>query len=313
MAPSRSPHSLTTNRPTPSSDATVASTAAPTGSSGARRACIPGKGEPGSKVEPRQLVGELDDLIGGQLDLVDLARPRRRPASGPGRGQAGQGTDGAPAHHGPVGDALILGHGAARWVPWLRPCGPAGRTDRPPRVGRRFRAPLAAGRGRSPRSWPATTWRSVAHRRFEAPTAEVHPERRARAGPHPGALPDETQPCLLLPPEDEHLGAHHPFAGARRPRRCWRRRAAPRWPGPRRSRHAIPPARHAAVWQPPPTPPPGHEGWRRAAPTLRPKFRRARRCNTGVSERPGPASQTRRWKELLPRSHTAARTPTART
>jgi hypothetical protein len=30
------------------------------------------------------------------------------------------------------------------------------------------------------------------------------------------------------------------------------------------------------------------------APTLKPRFRRARRCKTGVSESPGPASQTSR-------------------
>ena len=48
------------------------------------------------------------------------------------------------------------------------------------------------------------------------------------------------------------------------------------------------------------------------APTAKPRFNRARRRITGSNVPHGPASHTRTWNELLPRSHTAARTGTLR-
>ena len=312
IAPSRRPHSLTTNRPTASSDATVARTAAPTGSSGARSCLHPGQRQSGSQVEPGQVVGELHDLMRRQLDLVHLTGSRRRPPPGTRRGQPGQGAHGSAADHGAGGDAGVVRHGPADGLE--RVPGPDG--ERHP-VGHRqgvARAQLSTQARRADRGarGQRQTLR-VPHRRFEAPAAEVQPEHGAVPGPDAGTLPDETEPGLFFSSQDEHLRPDDAAPGARRPRRRWRRRAVPRWPGRPRCRPGPRSGPPADAWPPPPRPRPGRGGSSPRCPDTQAEVEQRLRCRTGVSVSPGPASHTSRWKELLPRSQTAARTPTART
>ena len=210
IAPSRSPHSLTTNRPTPSSVATVASTTGADREQGCPACLHPRQTQSGPKVEPRQLVGELGDLACGELHLVDLTGTCRRAAPGARRGQAGQRPHRAPAHHGPVGDSPVPGqdmgdrrHGLGRPGPQRDPVG----------LGQGVTGPELAPEpcGTDGRTGGHRQVLGVPHGRFEAPPAEVQPERLVRARPHPGSLADEAETGLLLPVEDAHRGPDDPL------------------------------------------------------------------------------------------------------
>ena len=196
-APSRSPHSLTTKRSTPSSTATVARTAAPTGSSGARRACMPGSASRPRRSSPASWSASSCTWPAGSSTWLTSPGPADGRAPGPRRGQPGQGPHRPPAHHGPGGDPGIARHGPGDGRQRLRRSGPRSATGPPPTGGRRSPAPPAAGPGPPPRSWPGPR-RGRRPRPPRGSPAEVHPERRARPRPDPGPLPDEAQPGLLL-------------------------------------------------------------------------------------------------------------------
>ena len=229
----------------------------------------------------------------GQLDLVDLAGPGRGSPSGPGRGQAGQGAHGAPAHHGSIGDTPVARDGAGDRRHRLR--GPGPQRDlighRQGVTGTELAAQAGGADGRARGHHQVMR---VPHGGFEAPAAEVESEGRSRPRPHPGALPDEAQSRLFLSPRGRAPWSPPPAPGVPRPRRCWRRRVARRWPRPPRSPPETRPVPPADAWRPPPTPPPGRAGCCPLPPTLKPRLSRARRCRTGVSVCPGPASHTRR-------------------
>ena len=292
----------------------MASTAAPTGSRGARRACIPGSAERGRQVQLGQLVGQLDHLIGGQLDLVDLARApptavrraravaRRARArtvpplttvrsATPATGRTWRG-DGRHGLHGAgrTSATVLLRQG----VPG-RPARRVGGPGPPPRSspGRhRASSPTAASRLPPPRSMPRVGPGPV-HTPARCPMkhrrASSSPSRTQDLGAHrPLEALDDLGAVGGVTHRRGGQGHHHLGPGSASP-------ARKSLGGRHRGGDPVP--RDGPRWRP----------------TLSPRFRALAGAARASSDSSGPTSQTRRWNELLPRSHTAARSPTART
>ena len=189
----------------------MARTAAPTGSSGARRACIPGSARRARRSRFGQLVGELEDLTGGQLDLVDLTGTGRGPPPSPGGGQAGQGADRPTAHHRPIRRRRGSPRPRRRSEPWPRPCGPAAPSDRRPTVGLRCRAHPAAGPGRWPRSWPRRGARSPQRPLRGCPRPRSIPSVGPGPVHTPAHCPMKQSRASSSPPRTRTFGPHHPL------------------------------------------------------------------------------------------------------
>ena len=308
-APSRSPQSLTTRRWRPRCSTRVERTTAPTGSSGARRAWIPGQGQAGVEVQRGEPVGQLVELAGGDLDLVDLDRRgrsgRQRPVQH--HGQAGQGPDRPTAGDDPGPGGGVTGqHGPDGLGPLQGDLG-----DRHP-VGRASaarRCPARPAAGPCPRATLATseTWSMV-----PMPASRLPPPR---SSPRTGSWPTQTparwprkHSRASSSPVSRVIGAARaPARGDREAWSRWRHHAGPRWPAPpprRRRRRRRPPAAGAPCARPRR---PGRPGRHRCGP---PRSRGAGRSAAGApgSEPSREASTTIRWNELLPRSKTATRT-----
>ena len=265
MAPSRSPHSLTTNRPDPELCGHGGQHRRADGQQGRAAGLHPRKSQAGAEVQPASWSASSSTWCAGSSTWLTSPGPadgRRRARAVASRARARtvppltmvrSTTPGCPANGAgdgshrlrrPGSQRELIGHRQRVTGPELAP--QTGGPDR--RTG---------GHGEVVR---------VPDGRFEAPAAQVQAERRAGSRPHPGALADEAQPRLLFSAEDEHLGPDDPFEALHDLGAVGRRRAGRRWPGRRRSRPGTRPAPPGAVWRPRPTPPPGRGGCCRVPP-----------------------------------------------